>query len=383
MPVSVPWQAPVVQPLRREPGPSAKAKLQLPALTGLRFFLAVWVIVHHLTGRGGMLDAWAGALPFGGDDIVRCGYLAVGTFFVLSGFVLARSYPAEWSRPRLARYAVARFARIYPVYTLSLLVVAPFIAAEKLAPGTKCLLLADYGLLMQGWTGWLPVNWNTPAWTLSCEAFFYVCFPLAAVLLAGLRWRSIAALTVIAWVLPGLLARAGVPAAFLPLFHLADFVTGIAAARAFELLAPLSGRGHWLYLPGFAIAAAFITHQGVAHDLMDPNSVLRPVNAAILIGLALGGGAIARLLSSAAAVFLGKASYAMYILHVPLLWWYARWGHRSLTATQAGFVFVAVVVASSSVVFRFFEEPANRMLRQRLVSPRCGERDRRPRELRP
>jgi peptidoglycan/LPS O-acetylase OafA/YrhL len=349
----------------------------------LRFFLAGWVIVHHLTGPGGMLDAWAGALPFGGDDIVRCGYLAVGTFFVLSGFVLARGYQAEWSGPRLRRYAVARFARLYPVYVLSLVAVAPFIAAEKVAPGVKALMLADYGLLMQGWTGRLPVNWNTPAWTLSCEAFFYLCFPLAAMLLRGLRWKGIAALTAAAWVLPGVLVKAGVPGAWLPLFHLSDFAMGIVAARAFELLAPFAGRGQWLYLPGFAAAVAFITHQGIAHDVMDPNSALRPVNAVILVGLALGGGALARVLSSPATVFLGKASYAMYILHVPLLWWYARWGHRSLTATQAGFVFVAVVVASSSVVFRFFEEPANRMLRQRLVSPRCGERDRRPRELRP
>ena len=64
--------------------------------------------------------------------LIRGGYLAVTTFFVLSGFVLARSYAATaWNRGKLLRYGVGRFARVYPVYVLSLLVVAPFIAADR------------------------------------------------------------------------------------------------------------------------------------------------------------------------------------------------------------------------------------------------------------
>ena len=58
---------------------------------------------------------------------------------------------------------------------------------------------------------------------------------------------------------------------------------------------------------------------------MDLNSALRPLNGLLLIGFALGGGPAARGLSTPVAVYLGKASYAMYILHVPMLWWYLRW----------------------------------------------------------
>ena len=36
-----------------------------PALTGLRFFLALWVILHHLTGPGQKLEATALLLPHG------------------------------------------------------------------------------------------------------------------------------------------------------------------------------------------------------------------------------------------------------------------------------------------------------------------------------
>src|SRR5437763_10601355 len=67
----------------------------MPALTGLRFFLALWVILHHLTGPGQALGTTlSGALPAPLFTLIRGGYQAVTTFFVLSGFVLTRSY---WS----------------------------------------------------------------------------------------------------------------------------------------------------------------------------------------------------------------------------------------------------------------------------------------------
>src|ERR1051326_2330463 len=144
----------------------------LPALTGLRFLLALWVILDHLTSPGMMLEVPARALPYPIYALVRGGYLAVTTFFVLSGFVLARSYSeTSWNGRSLLRYALGRLARVYPVYVLSLVMVAPFIAADPTP--RKAALVTVHGLLIQGWLGQLPVSWNTPAWSLSCEMFFY------------------------------------------------------------------------------------------------------------------------------------------------------------------------------------------------------------------
>src|SRR3954468_3765044 len=89
----------------------------LPALTGLRWVLALWVIFHHLTGPGQSLEPAARALPHPLFTLIRGGYLAVTTFFVLSGFVVARSHAMErWSVRSLLRYAAGRVARVYPVY---------------------------------------------------------------------------------------------------------------------------------------------------------------------------------------------------------------------------------------------------------------------------
>ncbi len=124
--VLVATPSPVCPPARVRAAEGKNA--QLPALTGLRFVLALWVVLHHLTGKGMMLEPWAASLPAEVRAIIRGGYLAVSTFFVLSGFVLALSYRQNsWTRTSLIRYGVARLARVYPNYLLSLLIISPFI----------------------------------------------------------------------------------------------------------------------------------------------------------------------------------------------------------------------------------------------------------------
>jgi peptidoglycan/LPS O-acetylase OafA/YrhL len=63
-------------------------------------------------------------------------------------------------------------------------------------------------------------------------------------------------------------------------------------------------------------------------------------------------------------VYLGKSSYAMYILHVPILWWCLR---RSPEFPPLAYI--AIVIAVSAAVYGLFEEPSNRKLRSFLRDP--------------
>jgi peptidoglycan/LPS O-acetylase OafA/YrhL len=63
-------------------------------------------------------------------------------------------------------------------------------------------------------------------------------------------------------------------------------------------------------------------------------------------------------------VYLGKSSYAMYIVHVPVMWWYLR---ESKVFSPG--LYVAAVIAVSAIVYGAFEEPANRWLRGRWRIP--------------
>ena len=334
----------------------------LPALTGLRFFLALWVIGHHITGPHDMLGAAAAATPPAIYAWIRGGYLAVQTFFVLSGFVLARTYrDTDWSRPNVLRYAAARAARIYPVYFISLLMISPQIVAEFTPAKTP--VLVEHGLLIQAWFGRIPVNWNIPAWTLSCEIFFYLSFPLAAILMARAGWRQAVALAVGATCLTRVLYVCGVSDQLKPVVHLADFFIGIAAARFFELIRKRGWTfsGAWLYVPALAFGALFIARPDWLPPRVDLNTMLRPLNALLLLGFGLGGGIAARALSTRTVVYLGQASYSMYILHMPILFWYARYT-RALSAT----LYVIAVIVIASAVYQWIEEPANRWLRARV-----------------
>ncbi|MBV9506021.1 MAG: acyltransferase [Acidobacteriia bacterium] len=327
---------------------------QLPALTGLRFPLALWVMLHHLSGRGGTLEATAASLPHPIFALIRGGYLAVTIFFALSGFVLAQGYGARsWSREQIGRYLVGRFARIYPVYLLSLLVVAPFIGADQ-TPG-KAGFVGTYALLLQGWIRHLPVDWNTPAWSLSCEVFFYLCFPIAVL---GLRRVHPIAIAAIAALFNPILFFLGMPDQWKPVVHFADFLMGIAAAALYDRLRNRVNAAPLLYIPATIAIAALIAWPGVLPNRLDLNSAIRPFNGVLLIGLAVGTGLFARVLASPTLAYLGKASYAMYILHVPVLWWMKRW-----SPTPPAGIYIALVILLSILVYRYCEEPANRFIR--------------------
>ncbi len=342
------------------------------------------MILHHLTSKAMLLDQWNRTLPLAVQSIFRGGYLAVQTFFLLSGFVLAQTYATtRWNRHSLTRFAMARFARTYPAYLLSLVLVSWFVVEFLLKSGRsaaqKAAVVGDYAFVLQGWTGSLGMGWNTPAWSLSCEFFFYLCFPLLFLWLGrGGMVRILGALAG-CFVAPILLARAGVPDIWKPVHHLADFVAGIAAARIYVVLLQSGIRtkttkrlGFCLSAGALAAGAAFIANPHVLDGtVMTLNTVLRPIDAALLIGLATGGGFVVRLLSTNVAGYLGKASYSMYILHIPLLWWFSRYTFFRFGATPpawTGFLFMACVIGVSIAAFEFVEAPANRWLRDWTAS---------------
>ena len=215
-----------------------------------------------------MLGVWSNSLPAPLAKLIHSGYFAVQVFFVLSGFVLARTYAhARWDRRSLGRFFTARFARIYPVYFASLIVVSPFIIEMTkdggVAAERRFGVLTDYLLVLQGWTASLGVGWNTPAWSLSCEFFFYLCFPVLFVVLGNARWPGIAAAIVTAVLFPITLDHSGVPWTWKPVYQLGDFVAGIAAARAYTLLMEYrtwSKPGYWLYLPALVAGVWLIIH---------------------------------------------------------------------------------------------------------------------------
>ena len=151
------------------PNPASARRPNLPALTGLRALLALGILFFHFTPPHMQLL----------DPVIGSAYTFVGFFFLLSGYVLAYNYAGR-STPLIKRvFWRARFARLYPVFLLSLVISVTMLQAEwharSLHDFFTGLLLTP--LLLQGWSPVLATFWNTVAWALSAEALLYAAFP--------------------------------------------------------------------------------------------------------------------------------------------------------------------------------------------------------------
>src|SRR5436853_2943009 len=110
----------------------ALARPELQSLTSLRFFAAFAVLVLHYRDRFGPLPDWVMKGVIGGQ-------YGVTFFFVLSGFILTYRY-ADWfeggvTESRYWLFQRFRFARIYPVYVVGLLLDTPWHLAERSQAG--------------------------------------------------------------------------------------------------------------------------------------------------------------------------------------------------------------------------------------------------------
>ncbi len=80
---------------------------RLDALTALRFIAATMIVLHHSRGNFGIPGAVGDYFNFA---------QAVTFFFILSGFVLAYSYPTLSGLPAVGRFYRARIARLWPLH---------------------------------------------------------------------------------------------------------------------------------------------------------------------------------------------------------------------------------------------------------------------------
>jgi len=345
----------------------------LRALTGIRFFAALYVVLFH-TRVPTLLHGLA-------QNFFANGYLAVPLFFLLSGFILAYTYAGQIeTRSLRRRFWEARFARIWPLYFLSL------ILSSLTATGTPPIPQLPTGLatlfMVQAWD---PFNlgiagaWNFVCWTLSCEAFFYLCFPAFQIFLER-RSNRAQLLTLAATIAICILCNTSMRTLgyqpvlglyrFLPLalIHLPEFLTGVIlgnlhlryTAPAAPAAPPLTLRSGLLTWTAAAASIALLTL-----PTSPATSLVVPAFAALLFGLSAERTLLARFLSTPLLVLGGGISYAMYLMQTPcklaLLRAYAV---LHLTNTAARLVIELLgIIAFSWLLFRFLEDPARKLLR--------------------
>jgi len=151
-------------------------------------------------------------------------------------------------------------------------------------------------------------------------------------------------------------------------FHLAEFVMGVAAGLIF-LRAPAGRReSRWL-MPVCAALAVFAAFSPpyVPGDLR--GALAAPLFALLVYSLSASGGAFSRFLAWRPLYMLGDASYAVYILQSPAMAYFllatqgmqAAGARAALGWTQFA-LYVGCLTAASLACFTYLETPARRWI---------------------
>lgn len=331
----------------------------LRRLTPLRFIAALFVVLFHFGQTVPPFDsAWL-------RPSIAAGNNAVSFFYCLSGFIMATVYqtPMNWHEKK--EYWWARVARIYPVYLLCLAICAIWIFD---ATPTNVLLSVS---LLQSWVPGYPLTLNGPGWSLSVEAFFYLLFPFIAGMFTRERLRMTATVALALWAATQFLTfyllkfhYAGYPSKshdfifYFPMMHVGEFLLGAVAGAAYHFRKP--GAAPILLLCAGAVAAvAAIEHASAQVGLpaYSANGLYAPL---FIAGIWLVA-SLPRLalLESSVAVTLGEASYAMYLLQMPVMFGIGRYLSAAypMSDTVHFYLCLTLLVGASLLVYSFVERP--------------------------
>jgi peptidoglycan/LPS O-acetylase OafA/YrhL len=332
-------------------------------LTSIRFFAAMFVVIYH--SGSGFLTAQAG-IPGFVKSLLLNGYTGVTFFFVLSGFILHHTYRGRVADPgRLKKFAVARFARIYPVYFVTMVAMFPFVNLNYDWRDVPQFFLLHWWITAP-WP--LLGIWNGPSWTISVEAFFYLCFPWLSMGVIRLSsrsiWAALAALAIIDFGTGSSAFFSIHPAYFdwlrwvpTPIVRLPEFIIGVLVSELHFRRGEAPFR-----VPVWAPLVGLIAVLCISHAPWVASAVT--MLAALLIAAIAAdrGSLIARALQHRWIVLLGAASYSLYLLHQPVHF-YLVWllgASKWLVPLQ-----YLAVVAASVIMFLYFEEPVREWIRSR------------------
>lgn len=374
---------------------AASSPPRLAALTSLRFFAAAAIVVGHTQGCFGIP-------PHFTEPFNHC--QAVSFFFVLSGFILAWVYPAL-DGPGVKSFLLARFARIWPAHLAALLLVLLLVPPGErfLHETTRWWMLAANLSLTHAWIPFKACGYhfNTVSWSISTEAFFYLCFPLLIY-----RWRQTWwwKLLFAAGLTAGMIAfcnvahipdglgplRDGVSVHVLiynhPLTRLFEFVLGMTMLLLFQALRPrirlTTTAGTALEGATVLLAVLLMYYSGRVSTAVQqafpsvgepgvlwlfPSGLCAPLFGCLIVVMALNRGLLSRALSHPVFVLLGEISYSVYLLHLLIVQGYLR--HQPALAWIPNplklLLYWGLVLLVSYLMWRFVEKPCRQFLRTR------------------
>ncbi|KAF2394742.1 acyltransferase family protein [Pseudomonas frederiksbergensis] len=355
----------------------------LKPLTSLRFFAAMMIVVLHSL----LFWPWFTGAP----SALTSG---VSFFFVLSGFILTHVYSVKgvasyWGFVR------DRVSRIWPMHMFALLLLIIFVrndvaTYDGVGLFSKSSQFVVDVFLLQSLTPFeiIIFSWNSVSWSISTELFFYLAFPFLLMNINS-TWRlkmvsaafiSVGYAFLIFTLLNEQTSGKGLitPSSAIhanPIFRAFEFCLGICSwviwrkyIKKLKLsffvwsiieIAVVVNVAVWVLFFHKALLAFFDDASPLKLIFRILGSAW--VYAALIIVCASGRGVIGKILNNKALIFLGEISFAVYMLHMILMKFFAF----SLAPDyQVGpVVFFMILIMLSAGCHFAIEKPMQKLLR--------------------
>ncbi|WP_110649555.1 acyltransferase family protein [Salinicola peritrichatus] len=316
-------------------------------IQALRALAALMVVFHHVILHA---DSYGVSLIYM-NFLSGWGASGVDIFFVISGFVMV------YTQMRVKRTPMGflknRIERIVPIYWLltlvmvSLLLLMPALFREKTFD--LVWFVTSMTMTSQFFTGSHPII--NVGWTLEYEMLFYVLFACSLVL------RGLFGTVLMTSALLGFVYLLGYSDAII-----FEFMLGMGVAYAFRARIGAALGYPLLLAGGLLLGMSLIVELGW-HRLF-----VWGVPAALIVM----GACYVPQINNAMVLFLGEASYSIYLTHMfalPLIYKLAIRFLPSIQTDLLGLLCFVVAVAGGCVFYRCIEQPITRRFKARRLVP--------------
>lgn len=340
--------------------------MRIEQLTFTRFIAAIAIVVFHY-GRD---IFFSGNFAF----IFKQANFGVSYFFVLSGFVMAIAYGNQ-PKIHFGRFLQKRFARIYPVYLLAILILV-YIFKDNLDFYKKDIY---WNLsLFQSWMPSKALSFNFTAWSLSVEIFFYITFPFIFNYIYKRFEPKYSIFIVLIFFIVSQIAlmvlRSGAPflnpssifvnhgfVYYSPIMHLNEFLVGNIAGLF--LLSKIKPKNYDIHIVIVVILIIIALKYNPIFELH--NGMLAILFVPLILLLSANIGIITRVFNMKLPIFLGEISYGIYILQYPInqLWVLQIAPRLGISnGNHYFFLYVLFLIIVSAISYKVVEIPLRKLI---------------------
>ncbi len=336
--------------------------MRIEQVTFTRFLAAISIVIYHYALK--LFPFSEGAL----HEIFKQADTGVSYFFILSGFVMMFAYGKK-AAINVPEYFQSRFARIYPVYFLAILLVLIHYILNSQEIDIYGLLLNIF--VIQAWVPAKAISFNSPGWSLTIEFFFYVLFPFILKYVFNKINKKALLPILLFWLLSQLVFNLLLKSSFyqgetsdshnflyyFPLMHLNEFLLGNLAGLYFINMDKKMYRNYdWILI---LLVVVIVILLKFPTGLNYHNGLLAIFFVPLIFLLSSNTGFITTLFNKKIMIFLGEISYGVYILQYPVFTW-SRSALKFLHITNPYSIFYIstfLLIIFSGISYHYFETP--------------------------